>query len=500
MDISSSNITMRRKNIPAMNMSMDGDLFHEGEHSFMDASSTSLPDISVGGHVQIRELKEENDRLQLQLDSAHEEIENLNLLNINLQQKLSDAYKIINMYKQVCTDDLHLSTRRNYCSQASSPVSRKRTDCPAMTLTPILNIQKSKNTSSANKTTTNILSSLDISKLQYLSGESQFYQEKSQQINISAIAPPSKEQLDLRYMINNNDIEELNKIQPQSLVRQLVSNQNSSVLPPPSGGATCILKKKDSTVKQIVILGGDQIRGLSSELSRSRAGKWNDSYETFANITRNASCYNIFKPCKELCKSLTKKDYVILHAGNQDSGLNYVSHQFKNTLSKLTNTNVLILPVHFNTYLNGSLLNANFRKLAQTYQNCTYVDIDVNMISSKRILIDALCNKINLIIDSDEYRLKYLTFGPNSIVRNRLSGKKESHADRNTSKVPQRGTIPFYFQKQALSKMSSNNTGANQPENLPQKGTIPFYFLKQSYIKKSSKATSTTPPKTFFRD
>ncbi|CAG9790680.1 unnamed protein product [Diatraea saccharalis] len=89
-----------------------------GENSF-NITSHSLPDRTTEENLFIQELKNEIEKLRLELDSATAEIDNLNLMNRELSKKIYDQEKIIKLYKTVGITDFNASI--NKTSSTSTP-------------------------------------------------------------------------------------------------------------------------------------------------------------------------------------------------------------------------------------------------------------------------------------------------------------------------------------------------------------------------------------------
>ncbi|CAG5050905.1 unnamed protein product [Parnassius apollo] len=99
---------------------------------------------------------------------------------------------------------------------------------------------------------------------------------------------------------------------------------------------------------RIFILGDDQLRGLSSALTMSRCGKWNNTYKIYGHIMPGATSEEILRNCDHsLLNELTENDFVIVGIGSNDKDLHRLHSDICiliNKLSKATILNKLLKP------------------------------------------------------------------------------------------------------------------------------------------------------------
>lgn len=195
-----------------------------------------------------------------------------------------------------------------------------------------------------------------------------------------------------------------------------------------------------SDTPNIIIIGDEQAMGLSKLVVRSRCNKWNDVYKTFAYIKPNASSSEALSFCNSLKTWVNKGDYVILCIGGNDSNPNKIIFDLCIALNNLHGINVLLLPVNYNRYLNEKMLNKNLKLLTNTFDNCTYLDI--SYLIDHRKYISIACQKINIHIDYDAYRAKFLNFQPKPYT---FKLKLNTDSPSDSLKIPKKGTIPYYF-------------------------------------------------------
>lgn len=104
--------------------------------------------------------------------------------------------------------------------------------------------------------------------------------------------------------------------------------------------------------KKILILGDEQVLGLASKLLESRKNKWNNHYAPFAFVKPNASSLEILNHCIKIKKDVSINDYVVISIGSHDQNPNVLLSRICIMLHELQGTNVILLPVNNNRYLN----------------------------------------------------------------------------------------------------------------------------------------------------
>lgn len=229
--------------------------------------------------------------------------------------------------------------------------------------------------------------------------------------------------------------------------------------------------------KRILILGDQQASGLSIELINSRKNKWNDDYEVSGFIKPDAQSSAVLSPCQSLTEKFGKNDRVILSFGSNDTNPILLLNNLTTALNCLKKTNVFVLEILQNPYLNISLLNYHIKTLLQNYPNCKFIYYKSDVSSNNDI--ENFSKYINYEIDVCDYNDKYLKFPKNK------SNSLLTNNTENKTKTPSyhKGTILYYFKTKIVTE--SHKTATDTNKNTYKKGTIPYYFLKEnSAVKK----------------
>lgn len=248
----------------------------------------------------------------------------------------------------------------------------------------------------------------------------------------------------------------LNKVNPEEFQRIDLFNTSSPVSEPD----VAIGSKH-----RLIILGDEKISGLSAAMTSSREGKWNDTYKPFALIKPQATTSQILKHCDSLERTVSDGDIVILGLSSHDSNPQLIHSSLCVALNKLKNARVYILPVSDSHYLNERMLNNNLKMWTKHFENCTFIDINYKLTGYKTDYINYICKKINLMIDSAEYELQFLS---PKVIASRLKNIIISRKFIRTDNKLKKGTIPYYFFKQTKGTMADNaniNIGSCIPNN-----------------------------------
>lgn len=204
--------------------------------------------------------------------------------------------------------------------------------------------------------------------------------------------------------------------------------------------------------KKILILGDEQVLGLASKLLESRKNKWNNHYAPFAFVKPNASSLEILNHCIKIKKDVSINDYVVISIGSHDQNPNVLLSRICIMLHELQGTNVILLPVNNNRYLNEKKLNTCIKQLSTTFLNCTFIDGKM-FYQDQKTFLEFMCLKINVAIDFPVYESCFLK----RIARNTLASpkKKPETSIEKSYDPPRKGTIPYYFTTVANKHLNS---------------------------------------------
>lgn len=299
------NVTHRlKKRIPSL-PDLSESFITTGENSF-GTKSQSLPDINAEESLLVQELKEEIRKLQMELQTAICEIENLNMANGQLNKKVQSQDKIITLYKTIGVDSI-------------------TKNCESSMSTPTRIYKRSTKSSHKKKPIT-----------------PEYFQS-------TEITTPSSEQ--------NIILKTMPTIMTSSVTRPTdeltTSNDNQGA---PGDGATTnntsMTEKYLNNKHKILILGDELVLGLAGKLDKSRHNSWNDHYKPFAYVKPNASSSEILNDYIKIKHQVSDNDYVILGTGSHDKNPNMLIKRICIALHELSGTNVILLPINKNRYLN----------------------------------------------------------------------------------------------------------------------------------------------------
>lgn len=254
-------------------------------------------------------------------------------------------------------------------------------------------------------------------------------------------------------------------------------------------------RKGTDNLNKIHIFGGEQCRGLSSQLINSRLGKKHRKYSIIGLIKPGARAKDILKPIQEHHSQIQEDDRVILSIGEHDVNPTHVMAEISAALKLLEDRQVFVTSIISSKYLNEKILNNMLKLVCKEFKNCQFIDLSIGNGYDRDNIItyfdyydkdehNELCKQINLGIDFIDYKQKYLTYN------NRTP--KDVHTTRpvtiptekikNKISSPKKGTIPYYFQLQTQhDKHTSTEVNLRiSSENKPKIGTIPYYFVKST--------------------
>lgn len=484
-----SNITLRKKpnwrNMSYHNLSEILQKDSDMNSTMLNDSMKSLPNTSAGDNTLVQDLKQQIEELTLQLDSANEEIEKLSLENMTLKKSVEGYERKISIFKKIGVSD-------NLIMHITSPTVRKiKTIVTAESEVNENNMADSLTEAIAQTKDRDI--STDLTGIEPKNVENL---EENVSYNYETIPEVTKNDLENVHQYKNQttataqlDCKSLTKfvnINDQTKMIEQVEDKSltNSVTAKNSRYFKSLTQKHDKNYnRNIVILGDQQVSGLSSDLLQSRKGTWNDTYKISAIVKKDASSSEVLASIDNL-GGLCKDDKVVLAVGANETNPFSVINALSLNLNKLSNTNVLILPVVRNESLNIDLLNSYIDSIAKLHSNAIFLrpnELKLRVQYNYNIK-QFYCALLNYAIDYEDYKNKYLVKKTQHITRFRFT-------DINVkTKTIKKGTIPYYFdklQKQSEVKQSQSSIAEFK------KGTIPYYFDKlQKQIKPKQNQSS----------
>lgn len=248
----------------------------------------------------------------------------------------------------------------------------------------------------------------------------------------------------------------------------------------------CTNSDTENPHKTVYLFGGEQCSGLGATLYESRQSTQYEKYEIKSFIKPNATTEEILQTSKIF--NYLPNDRIILSVGEHDTNPFMITTALSSFINANLKANIIVLGVKNNIHLNCAKLNYTLKHVCNNFLNSTF--IATSNVTHNMAFLKSTCRAINFSIDSQDYDKKYI-----SCFKKTHNEYVKKHVRYNVepSKLPVRGTIPYYFQTiKDKRKMSSVS-----PPKIPKPGTIPFYFCKGNKSDLGNQLT--TENKTFFR-
>lgn len=442
-----NNVTVRTKiqvNIPTENSFAslsDDDLMDSHE------LNRSCPEISINHTETIEDMRIRMNSLQERLDIADNEIQLMLTENFELKKQISQYKNQIDKLTSICKStsssksSVKCSTSRKRSKKQNIPKTRLdftvAEEFQNQTIDPESNYSHSSPTLSSSYRDIMIPNNKQLMKSPECSNDTVL---STAETNFTAEGTTSQQNNQNRIPIDSAQTApssvEGKKFLNAPNTQVTTENTNASQGSNSSNNINTSIAATEGTSGQkkrtIHIIGDDQLLGLSATLTESRSGKWNDNYTCSGFIMTNASSAEILNYCKSVSDNMSKDDIVILSLGSNDRNPEMLHYNLCVLLDRLRKVSVYILPVSINPYLNEKFLNYNLKLWTQHVNNCTVIDTNHTILNKKEFL-NYICYKLNILIDSKDYRLQFLDL--------KKIFSKSSHG-----KLPyKKGTIPYYF-------------------------------------------------------
>lgn len=431
------NITIRRKK-PVLNDSLN-DSF-QSTLSADDYLTKTLPDLST--RIEPTEiLHDEIQDLKQKLEQARNKIEVLLRENSTLKSQTVEQQNTIAQLQIIHpTSTPKKAKQPSATSQREGKVSHHNKSFENVNERPKLNV-------SSNGPHLEVNAKMDLLRQKPLDGVSEI---RSMPVNDSATQDSShKKHLDGATVSRN--IKSISQCEPKE----------------GSTGPSFLDQKP-----KVQILGGQQCSDLASALIHSRNNTNYQKLRITSTIKPHATTEEILSSHYELCDN--QNNFLILCVGESDKNPNNIIIQLASILKCIKKTNVIVLSIFNNSYLNETLLNHLLKNISQNFKNCTFLELGRHYYSKKRYLFNT-CKEINCIIDTNYYNHTFLSYKEPVRVSTVTNTFKEPIVT-NTYKEP----------------VVINSVTKNTQKAIPVKGTIPYYFSKINM--------NNSPNKTFFRD
>lgn len=407
----------------------------------------SLPAISNFNTSLLEDLKQQLESCKIELESAHEEVAKLMQENNQYIQTIEEQNKQISTLKKLSSEiTSQYNSPMNKNTSVSTPLSRKLLD---------INIRTPR-ISPLNKKLTDM--KIRTSRLSPLHNERCVCRINT----LNQFNNTTKTQQDTQNNQKTNTNENLASVTVSKLsqtkkttttsgnTRTSLGTQTSSPL---STDVTPSTKKMN---RNIIIIGDELVRGLGRQMKHISEDKYDNSYSITSIIKPYANCTQILSSCNDICNSTNKEDIVILGIGSHDKNPYKILSELSVSLAKLNKTNVFVLKVQSNSFLNEQLLNQKIKLVIKNYPNCKFIESlyykrNVNYyLNYSKDFIYSLGYNLCTEIDNLNYK-KQTIDGRRSII--------------NINHI-KKGTIPYYFAKIATNNSIKNRVINQSSSNL----------------------------------
>lgn len=393
----------------------------QSDISEQSMSVTSLPDLSTQDYDKFEDLKNIIESLNSQLESAHNQIDELVIENGSLGKKIAEQDLKIKLLMNIASTS---SVKKNDTKKKMLPRKKK------------VALQSG-----------SIETETDLNKSYHdLMGEIQIRD-----------CEESQEQINLQNTTDSSTQTEENCIE--------TAPKNINNVP-------------EDCQKTIWIFGGQRSVGLASRLINSRQNTQYEKYNISSATKPNASSEEILKRCQEW--PIQKTDKIILGVGEHDKNPNKVICELYKALNLFKLNDVLVLNVVNNKHLNEAKMNYELRMLCKIFPNVTFIAPPGNSrykpanTNNTLYTVNETCKELNVIIDYLDYKSKYLNFKKiksngyvTSSVKNHKTLMSPTHSTISkiknqlpTEPVAKKGTIPYYY------PIISKNTKISEPSTI----------------------------------
>lgn len=326
----------------------------EQSESILDFSYQSLPNIDTQNYQDLEDLRNENKKLKLNIDTAHTEIENMNLEIINLKKTIEEISKKNDFYRSLGLGDLNTGNKASP-KRYFSPQYRKinpgnmKIGFPSTSQSNLTNAVVKQIDS--NTFTTKNLSPLKSTNNMTISPQIQYYNETQ---NFKAVTRELEKNITIKVTRDEMPAKtnDANKVKNMATLSQNFC-------------------KEEKLEKRVILFADERGRGLRTSISHLLG----PGFIATTVIKPYASLEEVLTLSRSECMYLTENDYVIIMAGSNDRDpLNMQSVLYCN-LKALRHTNVIVCNVGMTTHLNESMTNECLKFVCSRFSNAVFVDI-----------------------------------------------------------------------------------------------------------------------------
>lgn len=472
------NITRRTKSQKSTSMDDISIMNLDESSSLLDATIKSLPATGYLNTSGYCELKDKLSAVQKELESAHEEIGNLNNENLQLKLQITEMNKKLDLLVKLTTQQSSYSSTPK-CKSNKTPANRNKRSLTKrnilsneLNLTQELVSQDKRSRSISNESPTQVApkeTSISYSEIEAYDKNVRRIQELQEKGNGNDLFIHKSHEIEISPCDRNpdplpNEHESIGFMESQEINVTKKNIAHSSTF------------KKN----KIQILGDQTCLGLSQKLSETRKNKWNDKYAVIGYSKPQASAIDILSSVDNIIKHSNSNDIIVLSLGSNDKDPYQFVFELCNALYRLQKFRVLVLSIANSEYINSDMQNRYVKLLCKHYKYAKFIDAD-------EMDRDTLCFKLNIEIDSLDYDLQFI----NCVKHKNLKPIKPV-------KEYKKGTIPYLLNKlKNKSQMHRHETPSKElvyrdlkTKMVPKSsqklkvGSIPYYYLFGKHLSK----------------
>lgn len=364
----------------------------------LDISYQSLPNNM--NKDEIATIKDQLTKLNLELQIANTEIDNLNIENSALKEKLSTCQHKIKMYKSVGAFELNRSNKLITSPlKFYSPQYQKRHRSCGMRIGLTRTSSKELEIDAVRKSPKHD----DSSSLSYFF-EQPLADDKGLQDTMINHQPSYRPILEKGSMemgtIVDYETTETVTIKPKVVLEHINKhfrlNNNIS-----SNSKSYDLTTRKHQVKIFSDQAGLNMRSLLQDLL-------GNSFKVTSLVKPGAPMAEVLSTCVAECKDFTSLDYILILGGSNDSNPLNLQSTLYHTLSQIRHSNVLVGKIYKNRYLSVNMLNNSLKLVCSNFVNSIFLPLDQDHFRTK-LAIPKYINTIQAsrLIHKEILRLKY---------------------------------------------------------------------------------------------
>lgn len=388
--------------------------------SLLDVSTKSVPmTLELNTTTSLSDMKQQIIDLRCEMDTAHEEIANLNSYCSSLKKELVEKSVQIELLKKITTDPAFISSRSSPRKTSTTPIMKK-------------------------------LTSIRMSIPRF----SPINNNGGGECSIGET--PTRRENQYRPIKNATLTSRIIYTEPEFRCKPSSDHKSTDVI----DGNNLAPEVATIEKPKIIVLGDQQAKNLTQQLTKDRMGKWNDKYDVFGLIKPSATSSEILGSCNIATLSTNDKDIIILVLGSNDYNPYVMYSNLCNFLCRLNGKKVLIADILENRFLNIKKLNNKIKLLSKNYASCKFIEMSHESLPthSKRYIRN-LSFKINIEINSMAYNEDFLNIDR---LKTLCTVQRPTKCSIIKQQISDKGTIPYYFRPVAPSTSTNNGKASTK--------------------------------------